>query len=285
MSKYNYNKDYFSKINSAEKAYWLGFLYADGCINRFYTGEKLRSMTLEIGLCAEDKHHLEKFLLCLDSNVPIKDKINKFQGKEYKSARIQINNTKLCYDLCALGCTPQKTYNISFPSDEIVPYKYKRDFIRGYFDGDGCISVRTNKNHNKSIIVTLTGMSTMLQSIVDFLIAEKVLWVRPKFYDDKRSKATSVFFYGIDHNKELLDYLYDNATIYLDRKYNMYTSFYNSYSLSQFRGVYYDKSSQKYKATISIQGKRKVLGSFKNIEDAINARKQAEIEKINNMPA
>ena len=43
MSKYVYNKDYFEKINTSEKAYWLGFLYADGCITRFYKGEVLKS--------------------------------------------------------------------------------------------------------------------------------------------------------------------------------------------------------------------------------------------------
>ena len=65
MSKYEYNKDYFSKIDTSDKAYWLGFLYADGCINRFYRGEKLKSMTLELGLCYRDKEHLEKFKNCL----------------------------------------------------------------------------------------------------------------------------------------------------------------------------------------------------------------------------
>lgn len=50
MGKYTYNKDYFKEIDSFEKAYWLGFLYADGCITRFYKDEKLKSMSLEITL-------------------------------------------------------------------------------------------------------------------------------------------------------------------------------------------------------------------------------------------
>lgn len=112
MSKYKYNKDYFNKIDTADKAYWLGFLYADGSINRYYKNEKLRSMTLEIGLADKDRNHLEKFKKCLDSNIPIFERINKLKGKEYKSVRIQLNNTKICYDLCDLGCTPHKTYDI-----------------------------------------------------------------------------------------------------------------------------------------------------------------------------
>ena len=57
MSKYEYNKDYFGKIDTSDKAYWLGFLYADGSINRYYKNEKLRSMTLELNLSYKDKEH------------------------------------------------------------------------------------------------------------------------------------------------------------------------------------------------------------------------------------
>lgn len=90
MCKYTYNKDYFKEIDSFEKAYWLGFLYADGCITRFYKDEKLKSMSLEIMLQNDDKNHLIKFRDALDSNVPIKDKL--VAGK-YKSSRIVINCT------------------------------------------------------------------------------------------------------------------------------------------------------------------------------------------------
>ena len=63
MSKYYYNKDYFSVIDNSDKAYWLGFLYADGCINRYYRNEKLKAMNLELTLCDEDKKHLQKLFL------------------------------------------------------------------------------------------------------------------------------------------------------------------------------------------------------------------------------
>ena len=62
MSKYTYNENYFKIIDSEEKAYWLGFLYADGCITRFYRNEKLKSMSLELTLQSNDIEHLKKFL-------------------------------------------------------------------------------------------------------------------------------------------------------------------------------------------------------------------------------
>lgn len=280
MSKYKYNKDYFSKIDSEDKAYWLGFLYADGSINRFYKGEKLRSMTLEIGLAYQDKNHLEKFKQCIESNIPIFERTNKLNGKEYKSVRIQLNNTKICYDLCDLGCTPHKTYDVRLPSYDIVPKEFMRDFLRGFFDGDGCINI-SEMNGKPHIQVTITGMPEMLTDISDFLISENIIRKVPKLHKDKRSMACSIFFYGADSNKELLDYLYDGATIYLDRKYQKYIDFYKDYDYkSQKRGVYYDKYNKAYIATICIDGKKKRIGQYKSVDDAIKARKEAEIEKM-----
>lgn len=280
MSKYKYNKDYFSKIDNADKAYWLGFLYADGSINRFYKGEKLKSMTLEIGLCYQDKKHLEKFKKCLETNIPIFEKTNKLNGKEYKSVRIQLNNTKICYDLCDLGCTPSKTYTIKFPTFDIVPKEFMRDFIRGFFDGDGCISV-SEMNNKPHIFTTITGMSDMLQGISDFLISEKIIRVKPKIHKKKDSNfVCSIYFYGTDSNKEFLDYLYKDANIYLDRKYQQYVDFYKGYDEKNGKyGVYYDKHHKVYIASIWINGKRKT-SRHKNIDDAIQARKEMEIEKM-----
>ena len=284
MSKYNYNKDYFEKIDTEDKAYWLGFLYADGCINRLYRNEKLSNMNLEIGLCKEDTEHLNKFSRCIESNVPIKNKINTYKGHKYESSRLIICSKKMCYDLWDKGCTPQKTYTIKFPDNNIVPDKFIRDFIRGYFDGDGCIYVNEKTGR---IEVTITGMFDMLNGISNFLISKKILRVKPKLYKDKRSEANTMYIYGKDSIKEILDYLYKDSNIYLDRKYAKYIEFYNGYDDEyNKRGVYFDKNTDKYIATIRINGKSKRLGSFNSFEDALECRKNAEIEKMNllNMP-
>lgn len=280
MSKYYYNKDYFSIINTSDKAYWLGFLYADGCINRYYKNDKLKAMSLELSLCQDDSNHLVKFRDCLESNVPICHKVTHYKNKNYNVSRINICCTKLCYDLINLGCTPQKTYDIKFPSENIVPYKYMRDFLRGYFDGDGCISI-TKQNNKPHIQLTITGMSDMLKSISDFLITENVLRVKSKIYHDSRSNASSVYFYGNDSVKEILDYLYKDSNIYLDRKYQKYIDYYKDYKDIDKRGVYWHNGNKAYIVTIFINGKRIRVGQYKNLEDAINARKEAEITKMN----
>jgi hypothetical protein len=283
MSKYYYNKDYFSVIDNSYKAYWLGFLYADGCINRYYKNEKLKAMNLELTLCNEDKKHLQKLTQCLETNVPIHEKKVKYKDKIYISHRVTINCTKMCYDLIELGCIPQKTYDLKFPTYEQVPYKYMRDFIRGFFDGDGCICT-TTMNNKPHIVLVLTGMSGMLQSIADFLIAEKILRVKPKLHKDNRSMAYSMHMYGEYAVKDILDYLYSDSEIYLDRKYQKYIDFYKDYDLEKpRRGVCYHKGNKAYVVTITINGKRIRIGQFKNIKDANEARIKAEIDKMNNI--
>lgn len=276
MSKYYYNKDYFQIINTADKAYWLGFLYADGCILQYTKNDKIQSMGLELSLCRADRNHLKKLLDCLDSNIPIHDRVNKIKGKEYESSRINVCCTKMCYDLIKLGCTPKKTFDLKFPSDEIVPPEFKRDFIRGFFDGDGCISIQESRNH---IELCISGVADILEELIDYLINEKVISIYPKMYRDKRSNAKSFYIYG-DGAKDFLDYIYRDSKIYLDRKYNKYIDFYDGWVLNR-RGVYWSKENNAYVVTISIDNTRYRIGQSKSLEDAIKMRKEAEIEKMN----
>ena len=87
--KYSYDSNFFEKIDSEAKAYWLGFLYADGYIHRNYKNGKIKSMSLELSLKSEDRAHLENFLRDIRSNVPIKDKVIKLNDKKYFANRIK----------------------------------------------------------------------------------------------------------------------------------------------------------------------------------------------------
>lgn len=275
MSKYKYNKDYFNKIDTEEKAYWLGFLYADGCINVLNKNGKTHSMSLEITLAETDKEHLDKFALAINTNVPIKQRKNKIKNKEYVSYRLIICSTKMCKDLCDLGCTPNKTFTIRLPNNQIVPREYMKDFLRGFFDGDGCVRKRPDQ---RGFTISITGVEPMLEDIVNYLINNEIINVIPKIHKDKRSHACSFFIYGDDNSKDFLSYLYNGATIYLDRKFKVYQE-----CLKQVKGRYgvrFDEKSNKYIATISINNHRKVLGYFCNEHDAIVARKMAEVEKM-----
>lgn len=124
---YSIDKNFFEKIDSPEKAYVLGFIYADG-----YNSTKQISMS-QIN---QDKDILEKINKCLKSDSPIYNYNNAY-GNE--SVRLTFNSMKMCNDITQLGAIKNKSLVLKFPDNNIVPAKLKRHFIRGYFDEDGCI--------------------------------------------------------------------------------------------------------------------------------------------------
>lgn len=222
MSKYTYNKDYFTTIDTPEKAYWLGFLYADGCITRFYKGEQLRSMSLELTLKSEDKKHLEKFRDALGANVPIQDRII---AKKYAANRIVINNTKMCNDLIKLGCIPKKSLTLTFPTEQQVPSTYISHFIRGYFDGDGCVSYTEHEVYHKqkkkfykqySYLCGFTGNEQFI-SVIKTLLEKKGIVVS-SLYKDKRSNSVDIHIKGYDNIEKFKNFIYENDCVSLSRK-------------------------------------------------------------------
>ena len=279
MSKYYYNKDYFQKIDSHEKAYQLGFLYADGCITRLYKNDKIKSMSLELTLCEKDKNHLEKFRDCLESNIPIHEKIVRLNDKTFKSYRLVVSCTKMCYDLINLGCTPRKTFTLSFPTEDIVPKQFLSSFICGFFDGDGCIETFLN-NGKLDIFVIFTGIERMMNDIIEYLTDLKIIRIRkPILCYDKRSKACLFRLYG-DITKDFLDFIYGNSPIHLDRKYQKYIDYYKDYNPLSYHGVHQSKRNKAYIVTICIDGKRIRIGQSKDLNEAIEMRKQAEYKKM-----
>ena len=227
MSKYYYNKDYFKKIDTNEKAYWLGFLYADGCITRFYKGEKLKSMSLEITLKDDDCEHLIKFNNALESNVPIQHRII---NNKYNADRLVINCTEMCKDLINLGCTPVKSLILEFPKNDIVPQEFIRDFIRGYFDGDGGVSYTEGEyyhsNRNKyykqyHYRCYFCGNEQFLSELKKILNDNNIKTSDLK--KDKRSNAINIYIYGKDNIEEFKEYLYTNNCVNLSRKFDKFS--------------------------------------------------------------
>lgn len=209
--KYSYNENFFEKIDNEIKAYWLGFLYADGGIT---VGK--RSKHLEITLGEKDKNHLTKFVQTIQGNMPITEKIVKLKGKEYKSYRVTVCSSKLCEDLIKLGCTPNKSLTLIFPQN-LEPNLYA-PFIRGYLDGDGTISTRCR--------ISICGTYEFLNSLQQHLILELDV-TEVKILSDKRAKHYQYERVGANALK-IMDYLYSEAEVYLDRKYDKAIAYLNS---------------------------------------------------------
>ena len=135
LRKYVFDENYFEKIDTPEKAYWLGFIMADGCVNIRTENSK----RLYIGLSNKDIQHLEKFKKDIksDHNILVSDVTTNYNIGSNKSivCSLTINSVKLCNDLIKYGVIPKKSGK-EYISD-LIPKEFIRDFIRGFFDGDG----------------------------------------------------------------------------------------------------------------------------------------------------
>jgi intein/homing endonuclease len=138
--KYKFSIDIFDKIDSEEKAYWLGFLYADG--NNY---EKRSTVSLVLAL--KDKDHILKFMKFLSLNRPLRTGSNLSFPKKSEFASICATDIHFSKRLAELGMMANKTHKLTFPS--FIDKKLIRHFIRGYFDGDGSVFFTQRKRTHK----------------------------------------------------------------------------------------------------------------------------------------
>ena len=144
------------------------------------------------------------------------------EGKRFIRCRWFVANKHLWNTLNNLGCTPRKSLILKFPQKEIFQDKSLiRHFIRGYFDGDGCLSyIKSIKTF--SPVCEFLGTKEFLESLKNycFILENKNI---------HRKSNENVYGITCSHNEasKLLHYLYDNSNIYLQRKYNRATFLWN----------------------------------------------------------
>src|SRR5574343_431199 len=200
-NKQKLNNKVFNLINTEEKAYWVGFLYADGCIY----GKNCISLELSL----KDKEHLIKFNNFLEKEKSIRE--DSFR------VRCVFKDCMVYQDLYNLGIKPNKSLILTFPTYYQIPKKLMNHFIRGYIDGDGCIYIS-----NSNIHVSVLGTKEFLISLIE----EINLPIRNLYKNNKNNNSNCYFFqYSGKNALSLIDYLYKDATIYLERKYTKYLEF------------------------------------------------------------
>jgi len=215
--KYDVNSNYFEDINTEEKSYWLGFLYADGYVRLRRSGE------LKLKLKQTDREHIELFRVCIESTHPIKNDISNVKYGNNKISKsklsyISINNTKMVKDLIKFGCVNNKSFIIKLPKlkNDLI-----RHFIRGYFDGDGCIYI--SKNNNNCTFNITSGSKNIIDDINDVFKNIQII----KCYIKITKNTYRLNIYDKIELLKLYNYLYDNSTIYLKRKFNKFKSYIN----------------------------------------------------------
>lgn len=201
----------FDAIDTEEKAYWLGFLYADGNIGS-------NEHKLEMNLQASDWEHMKKFQDFLKYK---KDdvRIRPSYGKGGPICRFSIRNKHIWNALNTKGCVPKKTLILQFPSQELFSSPdLIRHFMRGYVDGDGCLGIYPDSDGTLDTILTVAGMRGFLEKFADVLGEPKTI------YNQKNSKAAQLQ-YGYKKARRVARFLYEGATIYLQRKFDIYKKF------------------------------------------------------------
>ena len=210
--KYSVNDNYFNEIDTEEKAYWLGFIYADGYVvtNMDRIGISLNSI---------DKSHLDKFKQATLATYPINDYEEKDgYGVGSIYSRILITSKQMKLDLQKLGVHENKTLILEFPTQ--VPQNLIRHFIRGYFDGDGSLTYGSKQVcGNANYFIKFTGTIEMINAIQKYFGTSVKEEQR---YPERNINNYSITIGGNQQVKRILDNLYQDATIYLERKYNRY---------------------------------------------------------------
>lgn len=194
-----FDENYFDIINSSNKAYLLGFLYADGCINK--------NNSVSIVVHQKDVEILEMFQKELHANNNIRN------VKSKPHVRIDFCSKYLCDSLKQIGCGHNKTFHLSFPD---IPPEFTYDFIRGFMDGDGCISI-TNRGKYKYISLSFTGTLEMLEMLKSIFKVDNPITFYRNSYALHIGKEVDVL--------RILRNIYCDAELYMTRKFNKYKEF------------------------------------------------------------
>lgn len=210
LRKYPIDDTIFKEIDTQEKAYILGFLFADGTVNGKISQVRLKLQSRDEGI-------LEKIKGYLNYDKPLNR--NLARGKFHQVSLI-ICNKQIYLDLQKHGLTPRKSFTCKMPTlrPDLV-----RHFVRGLFDGNGCFS-SYYKGRRLVGAVKILSSSFMIESTKSVMASE---FIDATIDHDKRVKegVDNLNVRKIDSLYKLYSYLYDGATIYLERKFIKFTNY------------------------------------------------------------
>lgn len=207
-SKYSANYDIFENIDTAEKAYWLGFLAADGC-----NYQREHNASVIINIHQQDISHLEKFKKFCSAEANIVSYIaTEGYSNNTPMCKLTLNSKKMSQDLSDKGIVPKKSLILQPPK---INEEFYLPFIMGYFDGDGSIS-KTSQYNNFTF--SIQGTMEILNWINEVLETELPLEKRK----DDNQNSYYIRCGGTNKPYLILKQIYKSCDIHLDRKYNIY---------------------------------------------------------------
>ena len=197
--KYNIDETFFDVIDTEEKAYFLGFLYADGC-------NATNRNAVILSLKEDDKEILEKLNSLLQHKKPL------WHTKSGQTTLL-ISNKHISQRLIELGCHRAKTYTLVFPSEKQVPKHLVRHFVRGYFDGDGWVGEKAI-----CIVSTLNFCNSLAEILNQELNVNSYIRAR----HPERKNNIRMLELSNKAARKFLNWIYKGSNIHLQRKYKRY---------------------------------------------------------------
>lgn len=207
----NLDIHYFDIIDNEEKAYFLGFIFADGCVsnNEFFLDINEKDIKIL---------HIFREKICSNCKIATRKKGNSMMS------RIAIKNKEFCDSLKQYGIIDNKTKQTKNLPKSLIPRKFYRDFLRGLVDGDGWV-IRTKENLYKIGFVTQyysTAMdfAEMLNSLLEEKWKNKIITPKNKYAVVNIQKQSLV--------KQVALVLYKDNKICLSRKFQMAQEIFDS---------------------------------------------------------
>lgn len=221
---YTLDEHYFDKINSQNKAYILGLLYADG-YNTINKG------TIRLQLSVDDEEILNKINAEVGSNRPLKlvDCSKRVYGNGYTSKNmydLELFSVHMCKTLDAAGMHQNKSLILDYPS--FLPDDLNKHFIRGYFDGDGSIYQFIKKSGYPQTTLTITSTENFCNKCLQ-IIRDKTS-IGGNIYDASCHNGVTkvITVCGNNQCKKITDWLYEDAEMFIQRKYDRYINYFYS---------------------------------------------------------
>jgi LAGLIDADG DNA endonuclease family protein len=275
--KYRIDEGLFEKIDSPWKAYFLGWMFADG-----YITKDLRAIRLTLAI--EDKNIIDFFASKLYKGKASRHRREPYSfvaptnGKTYvgqPQCGLSVHRGKIARDLFDKGLIPRKSLTLVFPSNQSVPDHLMGHFIRGYFEGDGSIH---KPRGGRCGCVSILGSRRFLLGL------RRVLAERHIQSSVPRKTNRTIWIMAIANHENVCRFanlIYKDADHVLKRKRKRFDALFASRDNAHVRnktapfvGVNLASNCDRYMVRASINGQRHFVGHYSSPKQARNARSE-----------
>lgn len=214
------NQHFFDNIDTPNKAYILGLLYADGCNHTPHNA-------IHLSLQEDDYYLLLRIKVEMEYEGDLRFNNLNVKNDNYKNQYILcINDEYMSNQLEKLGVVNAKSLIAKFPSEKQVPNEFVRHFIRGILDGDGCIYF--NEKDNK-YVVQIVGTKDICVNISNILNSMNIKNHTRRISEKYNENTWEVRMCGNKSSYEFLNWIYNDSDIKMERKYHKYLELCNMY--------------------------------------------------------